>query len=264
MDVFGSAPAIVGMVHLPPLPGAPGFAGDRSAIRERVRRDAAALEAGGVDGIMLENFGDAPFHPDRVPRHTVAEIAALAASLREHVAIPFGVNVLRNDVRSALGIAAATDGAFVRVNVHTGARLTDQGLIEGLAHETLRLRERLGADVAVLADLDVKHSAPLAERPLEERLGDLVERGGADAVVVSGTETGESVDTDRLARVIDCRDDRGLDIPVLVGSGVTPATAPDLLSRADGAIVGTALKENRETTAPVDEAAVERLVGAVP
>jgi membrane complex biogenesis BtpA family protein len=264
MDVFETNTPIVGMLHLPPLPGAPDFTGNRSAIRERVRRDAVVLEAGGVDGIMLENFGDAPFYPDRVPRHTVAEITALAATLQECVSIPFGVNVLRNDVRSALGIAAATDGAFVRVNVHTGARLTDQGLIEGLAHETLRLRERLDADVAVLADLDVKHSAPLAERALEETFADLVERGGADAVVVSGAGTGESVDTDLLARVLDCRDDRGLDVSVLIGSGVTPATAPDLLELADGAIVGTALKEGGETTAPVDEAAVERLVGAVP
>lgn len=264
MDSFDTDTPIIGMVHLPPLPGAPGFEGDRSAIHERLHRDASALEAGGVDGIMLENFGDTPFYPGRVPRHVVADITALAATLREHVSIPFGVNVLRNDVQSALGIAAATGGAFVRVNVHTGARLTDQGLVEGMAHETLRLRERLDADVAVFADLDVKHSAPLAERPLEAQLGDLVERGGADAVVVSGTGTGETVDTEFLGRVVECRDARGLDIPVFLGSGVTPETAPELLSLADGAIVGTALKRGDETTNPVDEAAVERLLASVP
>ncbi|MFA1610821.1 BtpA/SgcQ family protein [Halobellus rubicundus] len=264
MDIFGSETPIIGMVHLPPLPGAPGFDGDRGAIRDRLHRDASALESGGVDGIMLENFGDAPFYPDRVPRHVVADVAALAESLRERVSIPFGVNVLRNDARSALGVAAATGGAFVRVNVHTGARLTDQGLIEGTAHETLRLRERLDADVAILADIDVKHSAPVAERPLGEVVSELVERGGADAVVVSGTGTGEAVETDALDAVVEARDARGLDAPVLVGSGVTPETAPELLSVADGAIVGTALKRGGETTNPVDEAAVERLVDARP
>jgi len=264
MDVFDMDTPLVGMVHLPPLPGSPRFEGDRDAIRERLRRDASALEAGGVDGIMLENFGDAPFYPDRVPRHVVADIAALAATLRDHVSIPFGVNILRNDVRSALAVAAATGGTFVRVNVHTGARLTDQGVVEGMAHETLRLRERLDADVAILADLDVKHSAPLAERPLAEELGDLVDRGGADAVVVSGAGTGASVDTEFLDRVVACRDARGLDAPVFLGSGVTPDTAPDLLSVADGAIVGTALKHDGETTNPVDEAAVKRVVEAVP
>jgi membrane complex biogenesis BtpA family protein len=264
MDVFSTETPIIGMVHLPPLPGAPDYDGDRSTIRERLSQDVTALEAGGVDGIMLENFGDTPFYPDRVPRHVVADIAALTETLRDQVSIPFGVNVLRNDVQSALGIAAATGGAFVRVNVHTGARLTDQGIVEGMAHETLRLRERLDADVAILADIDVKHSAALAERTLEETFGDLIERGGADGVVVSGTGTGTAVDTTVLDRVVECRDDHGFDVPVLIGSGVTPETAPDLLSVADGAIVGTALKHDTETTAPVDEAAVERLIASVP
>ena len=264
MDVFSAETPIIGMVHLPPLPGSPGFEGDRGDIRERLHRDVSALESGGVDGIMLENFGDAPFYPDRVPRHVVADVAALAATLRDRVSVPFGVNVLRNDVQSALGIAAATGGAFVRVNVHTGARLTDQGVIEGTAHETLRLRERLDADVAILADIDVKHSAPLAERSYEEVVGELVERGGADALVVSGAGTGETVDTTVLERVVASRDARGLDAPVLIGSGVTPEAAPELLSLADGAVVGTALKRGSETTNPVDEAAVERLVESVP
>ncbi|WP_411967251.1 BtpA/SgcQ family protein [Haloferax sp. YSSS75] len=263
MDIFSTDTPIIGMVHLPPLPGAPGFDGDRDEVRRRLHQDAEALESGGVDGIMLENFGDAPFYPDRVPRHVVADVAALAATLREQVSVPFGVNILRNDVQSALGIAAATGGSFVRVNVHTGARLTDQGIIEGMAHETVRLREQLGADVSILADIDVKHSAPLAERAYDEEVAELVERGGADGIIVSGTGTGEAVDTTALEQVVAARDARGLDVPVLIGSGVTPETAPDLLSVADGAIVGTALKHGHETTNPVDEAAVERLVEAV-
>jgi len=264
MDVFSTDTPIIGMVHLPPLPGAPGFEGTRADLRERVHRDATALESGGVDGIMLENFGDAPFYPDRVPRHVVADVAALAATLRDELSIPFGVNILRNDVQSALGIAAASGGEFVRVNVHTGARLTDQGLIEGMAHETLRLREKLDADVDILADIDVKHSAPLAERNLAEVVSELVERGGADGVVVSGAGTGEAVDESVLEQVVEARDARGLEAPVLIGSGVTPDTAPELLSVADGAIVGTALKHDAEATNPVDEAAVRRLVESVP
>jgi membrane complex biogenesis BtpA family protein len=198
-----------------------------------------------------------------VPRHVVADVTALAETLRDQISIPFGVNVLRNDGQSALGIAAATGGAFVRVNVHTGARLTDQGIIEGTAHETLRLRERLDADVAILADIDVKHSAPLTERSYSEVVSELVDRGGADAIVVSGAGTGESVETSVLERVVESRDAQALDVPVLLGSGVTSETAPELLSLADGAIVGTALKRGSQTTNPVDEAAVERLVEAV-
>ncbi|MFB6101251.1 MAG: BtpA/SgcQ family protein [Haloplanus sp.] len=255
-------PRIVGMVHLPPLPGAPRFDGDREAIRRRARRDAAALDAGGVDAVLVENYGDTPFYPDDVPDHVVASMTHLVGLVRRETACPVGVNVLRNDTTAAVSVAAATGAAFARVNVHTGARVTDQGVIEGNAHETIRLRDRLDADVTLLADLNVKHSAPLGatRRDEGEAVADLVDRGLADAVVVSGGRTGEAVDGDRLAAVADrCAD---VDAPLYVGSGVTPDTVGEMLSVADGVIVGTALKRGGETTNPVDEARVRALVAA--
>jgi membrane complex biogenesis BtpA family protein len=150
----------------------------------------------------------------------------------------------------------------VRVNVHAGARLTDQGVVEGEAAETVRLRDRLDADVSILADVDVKHSAALAERPLPEEVAELVERGHADAVVASGAGTGHETDLEHLEAVVDARDDLGVDAPVFVGSGVTRESVSETLNLADGAIVGSALKEDGETTAPVDEASVRELVDA--
>lgn len=250
------------MVHLGALPGAPGFDGDRDALRDAMVRDAARLEAGGVDALMLENFGDAPFYADDVPKHVVASMAALATDLRRETDLPFGVNVLRNDAEASVSVAAAADADFVRVNVHSGARLTDQGVVTGEAADTVRLRERLGADVSVLADVDVKHSAALAERPLGEEVAELVERGWADGLVASGAGTGHETDRDHLETVVAARDDLGSDAPVFVGSGVTQRTAESTLDLADGVIVGTALKENEETTAPVDEERVRALVDA--
>jgi len=154
-EVLGTRRPIIGMVHLPPLPGAPRDGGDRRSLRERARSDARALAAGGVDAVIVENFGDAPFHPNRVPPITVAAMTDLTRSVKAAIDLPVGVNVLRNDAEAALSIAAATGARFVRVNIHTGARVTDQGVIEGRAHETMRLREELDADVKVLADLDV-------------------------------------------------------------------------------------------------------------
>jgi membrane complex biogenesis BtpA family protein len=148
------------------------------------------------------------------------------------------------------------------VNVHTGARLTDQGVVTGRAAETVRLRDRLGADVDILADVDVKHSAALAERPLSETIADLIERGHADGIVASGTGTGHGTDRDHLDAVVAARDQLGTDVPVFVGSGVTPDSIGELLSLADGVIVGTALKQGGATTAPVDEARVRELVAA--
>jgi predicted TIM-barrel enzyme len=272
---------IVGMVHLPALPGAPEFSGDFAAVREAALRDARRLEAGGADALLVENFGDAPFYPDDVPKHVVASMTRIATEVSDAVDLPMGVNVLRNDAGAALSVAAAAGAELVRVNVHSGARVTDQGIVEGQAHETIRLRERLGADVAILADLDVKHSAPLArrdapreasgerrdpraaDRPLDaEAVAEPVERGLADGIVVSGAGTGHEVDADHLDAAAAARDEAGLDAPIFVGSGVTPGNVADLLDVADGVIVGTALKEGGETTAPVSEQRVAELVAA--
>lgn len=260
MELFDSQP-IIGMVHLDPLPGAPRFDGDRTAIRRRTVADAKALAAGGVDGVMVENFGDTPFHPEDVPAHVVAEMTSLVGAITDTVDVPVGVNVLRNDAEAALSIAAATEASFIRINVHTGARVTDQGVIEGRAHETLRLRERLDADVRILADVAVKHSEPLGAENVQHETRDAVERGLADAVVVSGTGTGRAVSHDRLDTVASVA--HACDVPVYVGSGVTHDRAEELLSVADGAIVGSALKTDGDVHEPVDRSRVAALVDAV-
>jgi membrane complex biogenesis BtpA family protein len=263
VTVFDAERPVVGMVHLPPLPSAPGYDADggRAAIHEAARRDAVRLDAGGVDAMLVENFGDAPFYPDSVPRHVVAEMTAAVETVREATDRPVGVNVLRNDGPSAVAVAAATGAAFVRVNVHVGARVADQGVLEGRANETMRLRERLDADVRVLADVDVKHSAPLAQGQ-EGMLGDAVDRGLADGIVVSGTGTGRATDDEDVRAAVSTRDDRRLDVPVFVGSGMTADTVGDVLAVADGVIVGSALKEDGDATNPVTIERVERLVDA--
>jgi len=266
--VFGADRPVLGMVHLPALPGAPGYdEGDREAVHAAARRDAERLDAGGVDALLVENFGDAPFHPESVPRHVVAELTAAVATVREVTDRPVGVNVLRNDGTSAVAVAAATGAAFVRVNVHVGARVADQGVLEGRAHETIRLRERLDADVRVLADVGVKHSAPLGRADGGAgsgpgMLADAVERGLADGVVVSGAGTGEATDHGVVREAVTTRDDRGLDAPVFVGSGVTADSVGDVLSVADGVIVGSALEAGGEAGNPVSVDRVERLVDA--
>lgn len=263
-SIFGTSKPVIGMVHLPPLPGTPEATADIDGVCDRAVADATALAAGGIDGIVVENFGDVPYYPDTVPPHTVAAMTRAATEVRAATGVPIGINVLRNDPEAALSVAAAVGAAFVRVNVHTGARLTDQGILEGNAHETLRLRDRLEADIGVFADVEVKHSAPLSTaRSLRSTLSDAVERGLADAVIVSGTATGDPIAPESLTAARNVRTDRGLDVPILVGSGVDIGSAEALLEDADGAIVGTALKEGGETTAPVSEKRVRALVDSV-
>jgi len=261
---FGTETPIIGMVHLDPLPGAPGAAERLPTVVESAVRDAQRLATGGVDGLMIENYGDSPFYPEDVPKHTVAAMTRVGQAVTEAVDCPIGVNVLRNDAEAALSVAAAVEADYVRINVHTGASVTDQGLIEGRAHETLRLRDRLDVDTDIFADLDVKHAAPLAgERSIAEELGDLVDRGHADAVIVSGEATGQAVDTETLQESVAARSDQGLSAPILVGSGVTVDSVDQLLAIADGAIVGTALKEGGQTTNPVSVDRVEELMDVV-
>lgn len=237
-------PPAIGMIHLSPLPGSPGWdaEGGMDAVWEKARADAAALAEGGFRAAMVENFGDIPFHGDHVPPVTVAAMTRVLGRLRfEFPELALGVNVLRNDAQAALGIAAAVGAACVRVNVHVGAAVTDQGTLQGRAAETLRLRRELGCGhVGILADLRVKHARPLAERPLADEAKDLRLRGLADAIIVSGAATGSGADPDQLRAVREILPD----CPLLVGSGMTEQNLPDFTGAADGYIVGTSLQQD--------------------
>ncbi len=251
---------VIGMLHLPALAGAPMAKLSLTKIREALLRDADVLSDGGVHGLMMENFGDVPFYPDRVPPHVIAQMTALACAVREHVDLPLGINVLRNDGRGALAVAHAAGANFIRVNVLCGARVADQGLIQGIAHDLLRDRAVLGASsIKIFADVDVKHSAALAERPLRDEVDDLVERALADAIVVSGAGTGKATDPGK-ARLVK---EAAPETPVFIGSGITPQTIGKFRDYADGFIVGTALKKTGVATNPVELRRVKAMMQAV-
>jgi membrane complex biogenesis BtpA family protein len=259
-DVLGSEQPVVGMVHLPALPGAPQSDGELADLRQRALADARALERGGVDALLVENYGDVPFHAGEVPRHTVAFMSRLVSDVAGTVDRPVGVSVLWNDGVAAVSVAAASGASFVRIPVHTGRAVSDTGVVEGRADETVRLRDRLGADVAILADVDVKHASAGTYADPAAELTSTVDRGLADGVVVTGAATGRPVPEEWLRAASEWRARRE-DVPVLAGSGVTPDTVEDILDTLDGAIVGTALKRDGETTAPVDVDRVAALVG---
>ncbi len=249
-NTLGRENAIIGMVHLDPLPGSPRGNPIEHTI-DTAKRDVTRLKGGGVDGLMIENFGDAPFYSDTVPKHVVAAMTRIVTELQSTTSLPMGVNVLRNDAQGAISVAAATGIEFIRVNVHVGARVTDQGIIEGTAHETLRLRDKLGTETAILADVDVKHSVPVTEFSLHEQISNVITRGLADGVIVSGAGTGDPVDGDLLTRVETILGDINPEVPLIVGSGVSSDTVPEVFEHADAAIIGSALKQNGDPTKPV-------------
>lgn len=253
----GSRP-LVGVVHLLALPGGPHRSPGLPAVIARARADAAALASGGADGIIVENLGDAPFEADEVEPYTVAAMTRVVCEVLD--AAPqctVGVNVLRNDARSALAIAAATGATFVRVNVHVGAMVTDQGVLQGRARQTLLDRRRLGADVGILADVHVKHAAPLGDMPLTTSARDTWSRGGADGLILTGTGTGQPTDPATLQTVAAAVPTA----PLWIGSGLTPETA-GRYDAAHGAIVGTWLHRDADLRAPLDPERVGRMAAA--
>ncbi|CAN5264340.1 BtpA/SgcQ family protein [soil metagenome] len=248
---------LVGVIHVPPLPGSPA-AQRMSQVLAFVREDAERLEKAGFEDVIVENYGEAPFFADDVPKVTVAAMTACVLAVKDKSSMRVGVNVLRNDVAAALSIAAIANAAFVRVNVHTGARVTDQGIVQGRAAETLRLRKALSAEgVAIWADVDVKHSAALGERLLEDEADDLSSRGMADAILVTGVGTGKATDTSHVERV-----KRVVSQPVYVASGATKESLRELIAVADGIIFGTAIKEGGRAGEPVDLARAKAFVAA--
>jgi membrane complex biogenesis BtpA family protein len=250
MDELEKSKTVIGMLHLAALPGSPGFSGEMSSIRDHLLRDAELLVAGGVHSLMMENFGDVPFYPGRVPVSVATQMTALAAEVRRRFpAVPLGINVLRNDGLTALAVAYASGADFIRVNVLCGARVADQGLLQGIAHDLLRDRMQLKADhIRIFADVDVKHSAALAQRPIADEVDDTIHRGLAGALVVSGAGTGKPTDLGKVKAVKAAAGKT----PVYIGSGITAETIGNYLPFADGFIVGTAFKVDGVATAAVD------------
>ena len=257
LDFVRGRSLLIGMVHLHPLPGSPAPMPWQKII-ERACRDAEAWARGGADAVLVENFGDRPFHPDTVPAVTVAALARALCAVRDVVRLPLGVNVLRNDALSAVALAAACDLDFVRVNVHVGVAVADQGLLVGRADATIRRRAELGCRAKLLADLRVKHARPLVERPLVDEALELVERACADALLLTGPATGRAPDLAPL-RALRAALPR---TPLLLASGVTPALIHQTRSQIDGVIVGTAAKRGGRVEAPVDPARVRGLARA--
>lgn len=251
-------PRLVGMVHLEALPGAPRFAGSVDAVVEDAVERAVLLTRSGVPALMIENFGDAPFYATFVPAETVAALTRCVVAVAEAVDVPLGVNVLRNDARSGVAIAAATGASMIRVNVLSGSMSTDQGPIVGEAAAVGRDRARLVPGLEVWADVFVKHATPPPGATLEQSALDTWERGGADALVLSGTGTGHAPDLDRFGRIAGAVPDA----PLVVGSGVDPDNVARFADVARHVVVGTCLERDGVPGAPLDDRRVERFMTA--
>jgi hypothetical protein len=260
-DMFGVQKPVIGMVHLWPLPSAPGYTGaGMDPILDSARRDAEALLEGGVDGLIVENMWDLPYYVGAAVRLEAITAQAVAArAIAGLASVPVGVNVIHNGWQAELAIAVAAGLDFIRVCILTGARLWDTGdLDRGCAADLLRRRKELGAEqIKLFADVDKKHSVPFPGLDLETHI-EWTEFYQADALIVSGRMTGSAppLEKVRRAREVATR-------PILMGSGTTAENIADFLQYADGAIVGSSLKVDGVAENPVDVERVRRYMAAV-
>jgi membrane complex biogenesis BtpA family protein len=251
-DTFGSGKLCIGVVHLAALPGSPDFGGSLEQVIDRARREAEAIEKAGFGAVIVENYGDLPFYTGRVGPETIAAMAIVSRGIKQAVGIPVGINVLRNDYEAALAIAATCGCEFVRVNILVGAFVTTEGMIEGNPARAIRLRQRLAPRTMIFADIMVKHAYPLAPTSVGDAALDVVERGKADCMIVTGPRTGSPPSGEDLRVVHSRLDEAGMSVPVLVGSGITPSNAENFLRLSDGFIVGSYIRQDGRAGAEMD------------
>ena len=259
IEVFKTSHPVIGVLHLLPLPTSPRWQGDLQAVIDRAEQEATALASGGVHGIIVENFFDAPFTKGSVDPAVVSAMGLVVQRLQTLVTVPIGLNVLRNDARSAMAIATCTGAAFIRVNVLTGVMATDQGLIEGCAHDLLRYRKELGCPVKILADVLVKHARPLGSPNLITAVQETLHRGMADGIILSGWATGHPPSLEDLELAKAAAGDR----PVFIGSGADWENIGTLMKAADGVIVASSLKRQGDINQPIDPIRVGQFVEAM-
>lgn len=260
-ELFEIEKPIIGMIHLWPLPGAPGYAGHgMDTILEQARNDAKVLLEGGVDGLIVENMWDLPYYVGSdVQLEAVTAQAVAARAIADLANVPVGVNVIHNGWEAELAIAVAAGLDFMRICILTGARLWDTGdLNPGCAADLLRRRRELGAEhLKLFADVDKKHSVPFPGLDLETHI-EWTEFYRADALIVSGRMTGAAPPLDKVRRAKEATTR-----PILMGSGTTAENIAGFLKFADGAIVGSSLKVDAVAENPVDPERVQRYMAAV-
>jgi uncharacterized protein len=261
--LFGTDRPVIGMVHLPPLPGSVGYTGyGMQQIIDFALRDAERLIQGGVDALMVENMWDLPYSvgTDVSPEQMCSQAVAASEVIRA-VKVPVGINVVHNGGRVVLGIGIATGAKFVRVCLLTGAQVWDTGEFDhGCAHELLTTRKMAYAEnIKLFCDVDKKHSVRFPGIDLETHI-EWTDFYLADALIISGKMTGSAPTVDKVRKA---REAIGSRRPILMGSGTNPDNVADFLKYADGCIVGSSLKEGNRTENPVSVEKVKRYMEAV-
>lgn len=258
-NLFGTEKPIIGMLHLIPLPGSPVYDGTGlKPVIERALKEAETLVAGGINALEVENYNDPTYFPDDAPAETIASLSIVAHEIHKAFPqIPLGICLLA-DPQASIAVAHASGAKFVRATFFTEASVDVSGLALRRPHGIMRYRKFLDPSIKLFADIHIKHSAPLAMRPIEESAYDAA-YFLADAVILSGKHTGFQTpieDVKKVRKVLP-------NFPIFIGSGTRKENVEELLQFATGAVVGTSLKYDGNTENTVDLNRVKEFMSIV-
>ena len=263
IKLFNTAKPVIGMVHLKALPGTPAYDEKKGMqwIIEHAVSEAEKLEAGGIDGIQIENQFDKPFcKPEDTGCEIVAAVTAASMAVKNAVSVPFGINIHLNGVKQAVAVAHAAGAGWVRAFELANAYISNSGIIEAAAPEVMRFRRMINAEkVRIFGDFHVKHGSHfiISDRTIEEQVEDVGTSGG-DAVILTSTATGKAPSVEDAERIR-----KATHLPILIGSGFSLSNAEELLSVVDGAIVGSSLKVDGKIENDTDTGRVRELMDLV-
>ncbi|GAB1351928.1 MAG TPA: BtpA/SgcQ family protein [Candidatus Rifleibacterium sp.] len=253
-------PALFGMVHVKALPGTPFNTDEMDKIVEIAVAEAEQFQIAGFDGIILENMHDRPYLKCEVGPEIVAGMTRVACEVKRRVGatFPVGIQILAGANIEALAVALISGCEFIRAEGCVFGHVADEGWIEACAGKLLRERARIGAGrVRIWTDIQKKHSAHAVTSDIS--LEDWVhgaEFFGIDGVIVTGSATGKAASKDEVKRA-----KKAGRVPVIVGSGITPANAKDYTA-ADAWIIGSSIKYDGYWENPLDPDRLKEMVAA--
>ena len=246
-ELFGLGnKTVIGMVHCLPLPGTAGFEDNMDKIIAQAIQDAVTLEKAGCDAVIVENMGDGPFNATMDIEQSVA-LSAISAYVKKSISIPVGIDAAFNDYKTSLSIAKAIGADFVRLPVFVDTVMYYNGTIEPCSRDAVLFRKKINAEnVKIIADIQVKHTYMVNPNITIKDSAKQAVSCLADAIIVTGTSIGTETPIDIIKQVKEV-----VKVPVIAGSGVNEKNIKEQLNIADGAIIGSSLKEGGVISNPI-------------
>lgn len=258
--MFSRKCALVGVVHVLPLPGAADYNGNMREILQAALSDAVAYRDNGADALIIENMHDRPYLNGYVEPETTAAMTMVAQALKAQTHLPLGIQILAGANMESLGVAVAANLDFLRVEGYVFAHVADEGVIESSAAKLIRRRAQLQAQhIRIFADIKKKHAAHAITSDVTlAETAQAAEFFKVDGVIVSGAATGFAPALEDVRSV-----KAATQVPVLIGSGVTVENVESFAPHSDALIVGSSLKVDGKWFNAVDPARVAAIAQRV-